>query len=156
MSSGSPLDDWRFLVGKWKSRTEAENQFGEKGVVEGEAVTTFEPSEKFIMTTGESRNEGQLLNRSVSILFYDPIVQKFRRKTFFSYGFVNNEVESSRGNGEIIFDITMEPLPKQFEGTRWRSFMRKISDTKIAVGLEVAKGNEDFKSYGETILTKVV
>jgi hypothetical protein len=39
----------------------------------------------------------------------------------------------------------MEPLPKNFEGTRWRSFMKKISDNKIAMGLEVAKGGEEFK-----------
>lgn len=142
-------------MGRWKSRAEAENQFGEKGIVEGEAVVTLEPSERFIMTVGEARSEGRLLNRSVSILFYDEIAQKFKRKTSFSYGFVNNEVESSRSDGEIRFEITMEPLPNQFEGTRWRSYIRKISDTKIAQGLEVAKGNEEFKSYGETILTKM-
>lgn len=152
MSEKSPLDDWWFLVGTWKSF--AKGQFDEKGVVEGVAVFSCEPSEAFIMAKGESWSEGRLLNKSISLLFYDKDKGKFRRKTFFSYGFVNNEVESARDKNEIRFDITMEPLPKSFEGTRWRSFMRKISDTQIAMGLEIAKGEGEFQSYGETILTK--
>jgi hypothetical protein len=152
MSAKSPLDDWRFLIGTWKSH--AKDQFGEKGVVEGVAVMSYEPSEAFIMAVGENRCEGRLLNKSVSLFFYDSVKQKFRRKTFFSYGFVNNEVECARTQNEIKFDIIMEPLPKNFEGTRWRSFMRKISDTQIAMGLEVAKGKEEFQNYGETTLTK--
>jgi hypothetical protein len=63
-------------------------------------------------------------------------------------------VESSRSENEVRFDVTVEPLPKQFEGIRWRSYMRKISETSIAKGLEMAKGQEDFKKYGETILAK--
>jgi len=150
----SPLDDWRFLIGTWKSRTEGGGQFGETGVIEGVAVFSYEPSEDFIMAMGENRCEGRLLHRSVSIMFYDGVGKKFRRKTFFSYGFVNNEVECERTKSEIKFDATSEPLPRQFEGTRWRSFVRKISGTQIATGLEVAKEGEGFKSYGETILTK--
>ena len=152
MGEKSPLDDWRFLIGTWKSS--AKGQFGEKGVVEGVAVVSYEPSEAFITAKGENWREGRLLNKSVSILFYDSAEGKFKRKTFFSYRFVNNELEYARTKDEITFDITMEPLPKQFEGTRWRSFMRKISDTQIAMGLEVAKGRGEFQSYGETILTK--
>jgi hypothetical protein len=145
----SPLDDWRFLVGTWRSR--AEGQFGEKGV----AVFSFEPGETFIMARGENWCEGRLLNKSVSVLFYDGAVGKFRRKSFFSYGFVNNEVECARTGDEIRFDIIMEPLPRQFEGMRWRSYVRKISDSQVAMGLEVAeKGEGEFKNYGETILTK--
>ena len=70
------------------------------------------------MGTGENWSEGKLLNKSISIFFYDGIGKKFRRKTFFSYGFVNNEVECARTKNEITFDIIMEPLPKQFEGTK--------------------------------------
>jgi len=152
MSAGSPLDEWRFLVGTWKSS--AKGQFGEKGVVEGVTVFSYEPSEAFITAKGENSCEGRLLNKSISILFYDNNEKKFRRKTFFSYGFVNNEVECARSKDEIRFDVTMEPLPKQFEGMRWRSFIRKISNDKAAVGLEVAEKGEDFKNYGETVLTK--
>ncbi len=148
----SPLDGWRFLIGTWKSR--AEDQFGEKGVVEGTTIFSYEPSESFILARGESWCEGRLLNKGLSLFFYDGAEGKFKRKSFFSYGFVNNEVEYSKSENEVRFDITMEPLPKNFEGTRWRSFIRKISDSKIALGLEAAKQGEDFKSYGETILTK--
>jgi hypothetical protein len=153
MSAGYPLDKWRFLIGMWKSS--AKGQFGEKGVVEGVTVISYEPSEAFIMAKGENSCEGWLLYKSISILFYDNTEKKFRRKTFFSYGFVNNEVECARSKDEIRFDITMEPLPNQFEEMRWRSFIRKISDDKAAMGLEVAKKGEDFKNYGETILTKI-
>jgi hypothetical protein len=152
MSEKSPLSDWRFLIGTWKSS--AEGQFGEKGVVEGVTVISYEPSEAFITAKGENWCEGRLLNKSISVLFCDSSEKKFRRKTFFSYGFVNNEVECARTKDEIRFDIVMEPLPKQFEEMKWRSFIRKISDNKVAMGLEVAKKADEFKNYGETILTK--
>jgi hypothetical protein len=152
MSSGSPLDDWRFLVGTWKGS--AKDQFGEKGIIEGTVVFSLEPSEKFIMGKHEGYSESRLLSKSVTLLFYDSLKQKFRRKSFFSYGFVNNEVECAGNKDEIKFDVTMEPLPKSFEGTRWRSFLRKISDKELAMGLEVAKQGEEFKKYGESILHK--
>jgi hypothetical protein len=152
MSEGSPLDDWCFLIGTWKGS--AKDQFGEKGVIEGTVVFSLEPSAKFIMGKHEGWHEGRLLNKSITLLFYDAVEQKFRRKSFFSYGFVNNEVECSRNKDEIKFDVTMEPLPKNFEGTRWRSFMRKISDSKFAMGLEVANEGEGFRKYGESILVK--
>ena len=44
---------------------------------------------------------------------------------------------------------------KQYEGTRWRSFLRKISDTKVAMGLEIAKEGKEFKRFGESIIEKV-
>jgi hypothetical protein len=152
MSTASPLDEWRFLIGTWKGT--AKDEFGEKGLIEGVAVFTYEPSDAFVMVKGENRLEGRLLNKSIGILFYDKTEQKLKRKTFFSYGFVNNEVEYSRSKNEVKFDVTMEPLPKDFEGTRWRSFMRKISEGKIATGLEIARGKGEFKKYGESILQK--
>lgn len=153
MSASSPLDEWRFLVGTWKGKAEG-GQFGEKATVEGIAVFSFEPSDVFIMGTGENRCEGRPLNKTISMLFYDNTEKKFRRKTFFSYGFVNNEVECARTKNEVKFDITMEPLPKQFEGTRWRSFIRKISDDRVAMGMEVAKDGKEFQNYGESILER--
>lgn len=114
----------------------------------------MEPSEKFIMGKSEAWNEDRFVNRSIVLFFYDKTKQKFRRKSFFSYGFVNNEVEYARSNDEIRFDVDVEPLPKQFEGIRWRSYMRKISEKKIAMGLEMAREREEFKKYGETVLVK--
>jgi len=153
MTSNSPLDEWKFLIGTWKGKAEG-GQFGLKGTIEGIGVFSCEPSGSFIMATGENRVEGQLLHKSISILFYDDVERKFKRKTFFSYGFVHNEVECARTKNEIKFDITYEPLPKQYAGTRWRSFIRKITDRKIAMGLEVAKEGKDFKPYGESTMEK--
>jgi len=154
MASKSPLDEWRFLIGTWKGKTEG-GQFGEKGVIEGTAVFSCEPSDSFITGTGENRCEGRLLNKSISILFYDDGEKKFRRKTFFSYGFCNNEVECARTKETLKFDITTEPLSKQVgPGMLWRSTLRKISNTKIATGLEMAKPGQEFKSYGESIFEK--
>jgi hypothetical protein len=152
LSASSPLDEWRFLVGTWKGSVKGE--FGEKGIVESMVTFSLEPCERFIMAKGESHCEGRLLNSSISLLFYDKAADKFRRKSFFSYGFVNNEIEHHRSSSEIRFDITMEPLPKQFEGTRWRSFIKKLAENKIALGLETAEEGEEFKSYGETVYTK--
>ncbi len=134
----------------------AKDEFGEKGVTENVTVFTLEPSENFIMGKSEAWNEGRLVNRSIGLLFYDKNEQRFKRKSFFSYGFVNNEVEYSRNSNEIRFDIIVEPLPKQFEGIRWRSYIRKISEKNVAMGLEMARGEEEFRRYGETILVKNV
>lgn len=148
----SPLDDWKFLAGKWKGETK--DQFGETETIKGTAVYSLDPSDSFIMEKREAWNGNRLVNKSISLMFYDEAEKKLKRKSFFSYGFVNNEVEYQRTEKEIRFDITMEPLSKNFQGTRWRSFIKKISEDKIAVGLEVAKEGEDFKSYGETIMAK--
>jgi len=150
MSSGSSLDNWRFLVGEWKGT--AKDEFGEKGVTKSVHVFSMEPSEKFILGKHESWNEGRLVNKSISLLFYDKNEQKFKRYSFFSYGFVNNEVECSRSSDEIRFDVKVEPLQRQFEGIRWRSYIKKISERKVAMGLEMARGEEEFRRYGETML----
>ena len=154
MSARSPLDEWRFLIGTWKGKTEG-SQFGVKGTIDGVVTFSCEPSALFIMGTGENRSEGKLLHKSISLLFYDNTEKKFRRKTIFSYGFIDNEVECARTENEIKFDVTHEPIQKQYEGTRWRSFMRKISDTKVAMGLEIAKEGKEFKRFGESIIEKV-
>lgn len=149
----SPLENWHFLLGKWKGK--AEDQFGEKGVIETEFSFTSEPSDKFLMAKGESRNQGRLVNKGVGFLFYDETLKKFKRKWFYSYGFVNNETECYSSDKEIKFDVEVEPLPEQFKGLRWRSFIRKISEKCIAMGLEVAEGKGAFKKYGETIAVKI-
>lgn len=148
----SPLDNWKFLVGEWKGETKG--QYGETEIVKGTAVYSCEPSDSFIMEKREAWSNNKLVNRSIGLMFFDGAEKKLKRKTFFSYGFVNNEVEYFRSENEIRFDIIMEPMTKSFQGTRWRSFIRKISDEKVAVGLEAAKEGEEFKSYGESIMTK--
>lgn len=150
----SPLDSWKFLIGEWKGESKTEGEFGEEGKIRGTATFSLDPGNGFIMSKGETWNGGQLVNKSISFMFYDSTEQKFKRKTFFSYGFVNNETEQSRTENEVKFNVVMEPLPKQFRGTKWRSFIRKISERKIIVGLETAKEGEPFTTYGEEILIK--
>ncbi|MHA2163760.1 MAG: hypothetical protein ACXAEB_15255 [Candidatus Thorarchaeota archaeon] len=38
MTSGTPLDDWLFLIGEWGGESK-ENQFGGEGVVETQTET---------------------------------------------------------------------------------------------------------------------
>jgi hypothetical protein len=153
MVPNSPLDEWKFLVGTWKGKTR-KGQFGIKGSIEGAILFECEPSNLFIIAKEENQSEGQLVNKNISILFYDPTEGKFKRKTFFSYGFVNNEIECARTDKEITFDIKMEPVSKQYEGVRQRSYIKKISNTRIATGLEFAKGKEGFKNFGEASFEK--
>ncbi len=149
----SPLDEWKFLVGTW--RGVSKDQFGEKSVVETTATYTLEPGDRFLTARGEAVCEGRVLNRSLSVMFYDPGIGRFLRKTFFSYGFVNNEMEFERTDDEILFDVTVEPWTKQFEGLRWRSNLRRLSEREIATGLAEAKPGQPFASYGEVVLARV-
>ncbi len=153
MAEASPIEAWRFLLGRWRGASRG--QFGESGIVESEATFTADLGERFLVATGESRCEGRLLNRSLQVWFYDAGAGKVRRKTFFSYGFVNNEVEYVRTEDEIRFEVETEPAPKPFQGIRWRSFVRKVSDREIAMGLEASKDGAPFERYGEVTLRKV-
>ena len=153
MASSSPFDRWTSLVGTWRGTTPGD-QFGEKGEVTDAAVFSLEPGERFLLTRGEATCEGRVLNRSLAVMLYDKAAGRFRRETFFSYGFVNHETECARTDDEIRFDVVVEPQPKEFEGMRWRSFLRRFSDDEIAKGLEVAKAGEDFRPYGEVRLRR--
>jgi len=141
------------LVGRWQGETKG--QYGEKETIRGTAIYSLDPSDSFIMERRDAWSGNRLVNRSIGLMFFDEKEKKFKRKTFFSYGFVNNEVEYLRNEAELKFDVTIEPLQRQFQDTRWRSFIRKVSEDKIAVGLEVAKEGDEFKSYGESILVRV-
>jgi hypothetical protein len=152
LSLNSPLDNWKFLIGKWRGT--AKNEFGEEGTVDSIHVFSEDLGGKFITGKHETWNAGKLVHKAASFLYYDPMENKFRRKEIYSYGFVNNEVEYARSDAEIKFDVVSEPSPKQFEGVRWRSYIRKISDDKIAMGLEQAKGEREFERFGETIAIK--
>ena len=92
---------------------------------------------------------------SSSLMYYDPGRDRFLRKTAFSYGFVNNEVEYFRDGNVIRFEIEMEPVTAFFVGTRWRSFTEKVSEDEVREGLEVAKGDGDYENFGITVLKRV-
>ncbi|MFQ5831552.1 MAG: hypothetical protein ACE5H4_02520 [Candidatus Thorarchaeota archaeon] len=149
----TPLDTWHFLVGEWKGYSK--DQFGGEGVIETSNIFTLEMNARYLMSIHEARREGKLENQSMALMFYDSRNKRFLRKTFFSYGFVNNEVEYESSDTEIRFDIISEPTPEQSDNTRWRSYIRKISDDEVRMGLEVARDGKEFENYGETFLTKL-
>lgn len=151
--SVEPLKRFEFLIGHWKSR--AENQFDEKGIIEGTLECRHEPSEKFIAMIGESRSEGKLVNRGLSYLMWDENIKKYVRKSLFSYGWILNEVGSLVGDRLTLDVVSMDGEPDYFKGTRWRSFIQKYSENEIGTGLEVAKDNGPFKLYGESRAKRV-
>ncbi|MFQ5870691.1 MAG: hypothetical protein ACE5IB_00835 [Candidatus Geothermarchaeales archaeon] len=148
-----PLEELAFLIGKW--RGEAEDQFGEEGVVESTFEFTHEPSEKFIFSLGESRREGVLVNSSMSILMFDPDTKRFVRKSAFSYGWINNEVGEWKDDRLTLDIVGIDGGPEYFKGLRWRSFIQKYSEDEMGLGLEVAKEGEAFRPYGETRARRV-
>ena len=151
MNSEDPLANWHFLIGKWKGGSS--DQFGGEGEIVTTATFSMELG-KYIMGKFDSYRNGKLENASVGMMWYDLRNSRMLRKTFFNYGFVNNEIEYERSESEVRFEVISEPIPQAFDGMRWRSYIRKISDTEIRAGLESAKEGEDFTSYGETILHK--
>ncbi len=153
MSSKSPLDEWLFLVGDWKGG--AKDQFEETGEIRSTATFSIELDGKAIMGIHETKQGDNIINQSIGILFYDVLNKTFRRKSFFSYGFVNNEVAYRSSSNEIRFTVKSEPSPPQFKGIRWRSYITKISPIKIGLGLEQAKKGDKFEPYGETVLNKI-
>lgn len=147
------MDRWKFLVGEW--RGQSKDQFGGEGTIETSTMFSLEINGKFIMSRNEARRDGKLENQSIGMLFYDVRNKRFLRKSFYSYGFVNNEVECESSENEIRFEVVSEPTPQAFDNMRWRSFIRKISDDEIIEGLESAKEGEDFVTYGEDVMKRV-
>ncbi|MGD1054759.1 MAG: hypothetical protein ABR867_01590 [Nitrososphaerales archaeon] len=56
---------------------------------------------------------------------------------------------------ELMFEIRFDNPPPGFAGTRWRSFIRRYSDSEIGHGLYTAKEGEQFQPYGETRQSRV-
>lgn len=155
MTTDNPLKDWHFLIGKWKGRSTEEEEFGGEGFVETMTEYSFVMDGNFIKGEYEAVRNSVTEHQSFSIMFYDKRNKKILRKSFFTYGFVNNEIEIERTDSLLRFDIVMEPVPQAFDGLRWRSYIKKISDKEIRTGLESAKSGEDYTSYGETTMLKV-
>jgi hypothetical protein len=154
MVSGSPLEQWIFLEGEWEGASSQVDEFGEEGIVESSHVFSLELDGRFILGRHESWQGDRPVNKSITLLFYDGEADKFRRKSAFSYGFVNNEVEYYRDDRVIRFNIDIEPVPKMFRGTRWRSFIEKTSGDEVRLGLRVARDGGDFQDFGVTVLTR--
>lgn len=148
-----PLKRLEFLLGRWQSR--AENQFGEKGVIESTFECRHDPSDRFIATIGESTSEGKLVNRGASYLTWDANIGKYVRKSFYSYGWILNEVGSLIGD-RLVFDVvSIDGEPEYFRGMKWRSFIQKYSEDEIGTGLEVSKEGGPYQLYGESRAKRV-
>ncbi|MHA2042772.1 MAG: hypothetical protein ACW975_13020 [Candidatus Thorarchaeota archaeon] len=154
MTSGTPLDDWFFLIGEWRGKS-SENQFGGESVVETHDIYTLEMNGVYIMGRHKNTRDGKIEHEGISLMFYDKRNKKVLRKTFFSYGFVNNEVEIERTDDLLRFDVVIEPTPQSFDGMKWRSYLQKVSDTETRDGLEAAKSGEDFALFGEVATKKI-
>ena len=153
MSSENPMDEWKFLVGEWIGQSK--DQFGGEGTIKTSTVFTLEIGGKYIMSRSEAKRDGKLEHQNIGMLFYDIRNKRFLRKTFYSYGFVNNEVEYEATENEIRFEVVSEPPPQAFDKMRWRAYIRKVSNDEIREGLESAKEGEDFVSYGEDVMKRV-
>ncbi len=155
MSTKSKLDDWLFLLGDWKGQGKLETVTEEMNYIDSSATFTLELGGKAIMGLHKATQGAKIINESIGILFYDVLNETYRRKSFFSYGFVNNEVAYESSPHEIRFTVESEPLPPQFRQMRWRSYITKVSPTTILLGLEQSKKGGDFKLYTETRLDKI-
>ena len=142
-----------FLIGKWKGK--AEDQFGEKGTIESVFECSHEPSDLFIAMIGESRTNGKQVNKGASYLTWDPNINKYVRKSMFSYGWINNEIGDLHGDRLTFAVISMDSEPDYFKGLKWRSFIHKYSENEIGTGLEVSKQGEPFRLYGESKARRV-
>jgi hypothetical protein len=137
-----------FLLGRWEGKSV--DQFGEKGTLMATRECTREPSEEFIQMVGENRKEGKLVNRSIEYITYDSKTKKYLCKRMWSMGFIENGEGTWRDANTLMFQIKFDREPKFFEGTLWRSFIRKYSENEIGHGLFTAKKGGRFHLYGET------
>lgn len=142
------LDNLGFLLGHWKGRSV--DQFGEKGVLESSLECKHEPSEHFLQLIGESRKEGKLVNRSIEFITYDSKTRKYVSKRMWSMGFIENGVGDWDDKDTLMFLITFDKMPQFFEGTLWKSFIRRYNENEIGHGLYTARKSENFSLYGET------
>ncbi len=149
------LDAWLFLEGKWKARSVEEDAFGEEGVVEGDHEFKVDLGGKFIVQRERSYQGEREIHSMLGVMFYDEEAGRLIRKNFFSYGFVNNEVEYERDGDTVKFEITMEPIPEFFKGTHWRSYLRKVSDDVVIDALESSKDGVEYSLFGETRMERV-
>jgi hypothetical protein len=153
MSSGNPLEDWHFLLGEWQGQSK--DPESDEGVIETSDVYTLEMDGVYIMGRHKAVKDGKVVHEAISLMYHDKRTKKLRRKSAYSYGFVNNEVEFERTKDVVRFDIEMEPSPQAFDGMRWKSYINKISENEIREGLEVAKGEEDFTTYADNASKKI-
>ncbi len=142
------LDKLKFLVGRWKGSYA--DQFGEAGLLDSHSECAFVLDGRFLRIEGETRKEGAVLNKSVMFIGYDSAKGKYFFKRMWSYGFTENAVGSWDDENTLMFDfVEVDNRPSWFEGTKWRSFIRRYGDDEIGHGLYASSKGEPFRLYGE-------
>jgi hypothetical protein len=148
------MDRISFLVGRWFGRYS--DQFGQKGILESNSVCELVLGGRFLQWVGKTTKDGAPLNESLQFIGYDETKGKYVFKRLWSYGFIENGEGQWDDSDRITFDITsVENAPTWFEGTRWRSFIRRYGADEIGHGLFAAKEGEDYQLYGESKVTRV-
>lgn len=136
------LENWQFLIGKWEGKVI--KQLEDEGDIISKIEFNKEKEENFIVGKQRSINEKGFVNSSLIILLYDKEKEMFLRKSIFAHGFVNNEIEIKGENiNRIEFHVAVEPYPDNFKGIYWRSFIEKLSENKIQMGLKMRRDNDD-------------
>lgn len=149
----SGLERLDFLVGRWKGRST--DQFGEKGIIESNLECTKELDGRFLQLRGESTKDGSVINRAITFVTFDSRAGKYISKRMWSYGFIENGEGEWEDDGTLMFEIKFDNPPPGFAGTRWRSFIRRYSDSEIGHGLYTANEGEEYQLYGETRQSRV-
>jgi len=146
-----PLEKLEFLIGKWSGKAEG---FGDEGELSMIASFAYEPGENVISGFRESRHGKELENRILMMFLHDRNSKRLIRKDIYSYGFVVNQIGDVE-NGRFIFNcVNMDSEPDYFKNVKFRTFIEKISEKRIVLGIEVAKQGEDYRLYGQQKLTK--
>ena len=116
---------------------------------------TRELDGRFLQLRGESRKDGAVLNRAVEFITFDSRAEKYICKRMWSYGFIENGEGGWEDNDTLMFQIRFDNQPAEFQGTLWKSFIRRHSNDEISHGLYTAKEGGQYRLYGETRQSRV-
>jgi len=141
-----------FLVGKWSGTAEG---FGGDSPLTSIASFDYEPGNSIISGYRESRTGKKLQNRVLMMFLYDRNLEKFVRKDVYSYGFLVNQIGELDGNRFVFDSVGIDSEPDFYKGVKFRSFVEKLSNKSISMGVETAKPGEKFRLYGQQKLKRV-
>jgi hypothetical protein len=147
-TNSDPFSKISFLIGDWEGRGEGFDT-GKDSDITNKMSFAFAPSPSIITGRFEARRAGKLENEGAMIILYDPNIRRFVRKTVYSYGFIMNEIGTTRGNRFLFDCVGIDALPDYWKGLRIRTFLEKKSEDEFTSGLMTAKKGEAFHVYGQ-------
>ena len=137
-----------FIVGEWDGKGEGFDT-GKESDITNRMTLAYDPSPGVITGRFEARRSGKLENQGMMIFLYDPVINKFIRKTVYSYGFLMNEVGELKDDRFVFDCVGIDAEPDYWKGLRIRTYIEKHSDDDFSTGLETASKGEEFKLYGQ-------